>query len=94
MMPIERYYGAPKPYDLRCYSASYAQSKPQVVPKDMKFKTGKSIIKSLSFANPEFQRKKRIASYKMYSAEGKVKLSLRKSFRWLKDKYSQVVYGW
>ena len=98
MMQMEGYYGAPRPYDLRCYSTSYAQS--QVGPKDLKLKKGKStsgsssLTKSWSLSDPEFQRRKRVASYKMYSVEGKVKGSFRKSFRWLKYKYSQVVYGW
>ncbi|XP_021910568.1 uncharacterized protein LOC110824289 [Carica papaya] len=109
-MQIESYYGPPRPpphtsYDLRCYSASYAQTQMannnNFNTKDFKFKKGKdaasgsgSFSKSWSFADPEFQRKKRVASYKMYSVEGKVKGSFRKSFRWLKDRYSQVVYGW
>ncbi|KAK4388731.1 hypothetical protein Sango_2210100 [Sesamum angolense] len=63
-----------------------------------KLKKGKStngsISKSWSFNDPEFQRKRRVASYKVYSVEGRVKGSFRKSFRWLKDKYTQVVYGW
>ncbi|XP_027330787.1 uncharacterized protein LOC113846563 [Abrus precatorius] len=99
MMQMESYYGgAPRPCDLRSYSVSYAHT--QKGPnKDLKLKKGKSISrssisKSWSFADPEFQRKKRVASYKMYSVEGKVKGSLRKSFRWLKDRYWQVVYGW
>ncbi|KAH0969838.1 hypothetical protein GBA52_028434 [Prunus armeniaca] len=41
--------------------------------------------------DPELQRKKRVASYKMYSVEGKMKGSFRKSFRWLKDKCTQVL---
>ncbi|CAH8281728.1 unnamed protein product [Eruca vesicaria subsp. sativa] len=43
---------------------------------------------------PELHRKKRVASYKMYSVEGKVKGSFSKSFTWLKHRYTQVVYGW
>ncbi|KAL4296005.1 hypothetical protein GQ457_12G021260 [Hibiscus cannabinus] len=63
--------------------------------KKVKSTSGSSSSKSWSLASdPEFQRKKRVASYKMYSVEGKVKGSLRRSFRWLKDKYTQVVYGW
>lgn len=110
MMKMERYYGGatppPRPCDLRSYSVSYAQA--QMGPnnynnKDLKMmKKGKSmssratsISKSWSFAtDPEIQRKKRVASYKMYSVEGKVKGSFRKSFRWVKDRYCQVVYGW
>nr|GLL17221.1 uncharacterized protein LOC109190957 [Ipomoea trifida] len=68
-------------------------------PPPPKLKKGKSsnngsTSKCWSMNDPEFQRKKRIASYKVYSVEGKVKGSLRRSFRWLKDKYSQVIYGW
>ncbi|KAE8689086.1 hypothetical protein F3Y22_tig00110944pilonHSYRG00110 [Hibiscus syriacus] len=95
-------------YELRSYSVSYAQSQMAAngynnignSNRDLKLKKAKSTSgsassKSWSFASdPEFQRKKRVASYKMYSVEGKVKGSLRRSFRWLKDKYTQVVYGW
>ncbi|KAL5071645.1 hypothetical protein RYX36_022532 [Vicia faba] len=86
-------YGAP-----RSYSVSYAQT--QIGPKDLKFKKGKSdssrssISKSWSFGDdPEFQKKKRVASYKMYTVEGKVKGSFRKSFKWLKNRYWHVVYN-
>ncbi|XP_051136959.1 uncharacterized protein LOC127255471 [Andrographis paniculata] len=46
-----------------------------------------------SVNDPEFQRKRRVASYKAYSVQGKLKGSFRRSFRWLKDRYTQVVYG-
>ncbi|EEF46093.1 uncharacterized protein LOC8274549 [Ricinus communis] len=110
-MQIESYHGPQIPpppattsYELRSYSASYAQSQMAnnnftTNTRDFKLKTGKnasgsSSSKSWSFTDPEFQRKKRVASYKMYSVEGKVKGSFRRSFRWLKDRYTQVVYGW
>ncbi|KAJ1423423.1 hypothetical protein SESBI_12357 [Sesbania bispinosa] len=99
MIQMESYYGAVVPYD-RSYSLSYAQTQMGPKIKDLKLKKGKSISggssfsKSWSFADPEIQRKRRVASYKMYSVEGKIKGSFRKSFRWLKNKYSQVVYGW
>ncbi|KAB1209352.1 hypothetical protein CJ030_MR6G016545 [Morella rubra] len=87
--------------DLRCYSASYATSAQPTqaqVGNDSKFKKGKSTnglaSKSWRFNDPELQRKKRVASYKVYTVEGKVKGSLRKTFRWLKDRYSRVVHGW
>lgn len=120
MMQMESYYGPPRPpttsYELRSYSASYAQTQMAYNNynnnttttttatnnnniKGFKLKKGKSTSgssssKSWSLSDPEFQRKRRVASYKMYSVEGKVKGSLRKSFRWLKDRYTQVVYGW
>ncbi|KHN17682.1 uncharacterized protein LOC114392259 [Glycine soja] len=64
---------------------------------EAKFKKGKSTngstSKSWSFSDPELQRKKRVASYKVYAVEGKLKGSLRKSFKWLKDRCNRVVYG-
>ncbi|XAR53452.1 hypothetical protein NMG60_11022006 [Bertholletia excelsa] len=86
--------------DFRCYSASYASSSYPQQPQtnDLKFKKGKSAngstSKSWILTDPELQRKKRVASYKAYAVEGKVKGSLRKSFRWLKDRYNLVVHGW
>jgi len=57
-------------------------------------KLGKNTSKSWSFMNdPELQRKKRIVGYKMYGAEGKMKGSLRKSLRWIKNTYTQAIYG-
>ncbi|KAL8118794.1 hypothetical protein AgCh_016333 [Apium graveolens] len=49
-----------------------------------------SIGKSWSLNDPELKRKKRIAGYKVYAVQGKMKGSFRKSFRWIKD----IVYGW
>eukprot|EP00249_Psilotum_nudum_P026705 c33255_g1_i1 orf=108-311(-) len=51
-------------------------------------------LKSWSFNDPEVKRKRRVASYKLYTAEGRMKLSLRKSIKWLKDKYIELRYGW
>lgn len=99
--------GAPPSYaitsmqDLRCYSASYAtsvyQTQAQIGTSDVKFKKGKSTIgstsKRWSFNDPELQRKKRVASYKVYAVEGKVKGSLKKSFRWIKERCGRVVNG-
>lgn len=83
-------------HDLRCYSASYASCPPPPMPKEMKLKKGKSSgsLKGWSLNDPELQRKKRVAGYKVYAMEGKMKGSMRKSFRWIKDRYTQVVYGW
>ncbi|PHU11960.1 hypothetical protein BC332_18890 [Capsicum chinense] len=78
--------------DLRCYSASYAAN--NNTHKEVKFNKGKSVSKSWSFNDPELQRKKRVASYKVYLVEGKVKGSVKKSFRWIKDSCTKLVYGW
>ena len=46
------------------------------------------------FSDPEAKRKKRIAKYKVYGAEGKVKATLRKGLRWIKKKCSQMARGY
>lgn len=62
-----------------------------------KFKKGKSTngadSRSWTLTDPELQRKKRVASYKAYTVEGKVKGSFKKSFRWIKERYTLMVYG-
>lgn len=108
-MELESYYGNGSSgingmQDLRCYSASFAYPpKTQMGGTNndnnnsSKFKKGKSAngsaSKSWSFSDPELQRKKRVASYKVYTVEGKLKGSLRKSFRWFKETCDRVVYG-
>merc|ERR1712137_81107 len=41
--------------------------------------------------NPEMKRRRRVAKYKLYSAEGKVKSSLKKGFCWIKRKCIMIV---
>ncbi|KAK3036746.1 hypothetical protein RJ639_029711 [Escallonia herrerae] len=43
--------------------------------------------------NRELKRKKRIAMYKWYAAEGKVKGSFKKGLRWLKHTCNKIVHG-
>ncbi|EOX95215.1 Uncharacterized protein TCM_004766 [Theobroma cacao] len=50
--------------------------------------------KPWGFTDPEMKRKKRIAKYKVYTVEGKVKASLRKGLCWIKNKCSQIVHGY
>lgn len=42
--------------------------------------------------NSEAKRRKRVASYKSYTIEGKLKDSIRDSFRWIKNKYSSILH--
>lgn len=42
--------------------------------------------------NPEGKRKKRVANYNMYTVEGKLKSSVRNSFKWIKSKFSPDGY--
>ncbi|XP_061370341.1 uncharacterized protein LOC133313051 [Gastrolobium bilobum] len=100
-MQIESYTGgrvAPTSMqDLRSHSANYA-AYPHQIGKEVKIDKGKSTIgkasKNWSFNDPELQRKKRVAGYKIYSVEGKMKGSLRKSLRWIKNTYTQAIHGW
>ncbi|KAG6504189.1 uncharacterized protein LOC121985086 [Zingiber officinale] len=86
----------PPSSDFRSYSSSYAYS--NAGPKELKanpeFGPSSSSRGGWLFSDPDFQRKRRVAGYKAYAVEVKVKGSLRRSFRWLKDKYFRVVYGW
>ncbi|KAJ6391863.1 hypothetical protein OIU77_025762 [Salix suchowensis] len=43
-------------------------------------------------SDPELRRKKRIASYNVFTMEGKLKSSARNSFKWIKSKFSDVRY--
>ncbi|KAL8233784.1 hypothetical protein R6Q59_019920 [Mikania micrantha] len=40
--------------------------------------------------NPEMKRRKRVASYNMYTMEGKLKSSLRNSFKWIMNKFTDT----
>ncbi|MFS7969460.1 hypothetical protein Hanom_Chr09g00809411 [Helianthus anomalus] len=40
--------------------------------------------------NPEVKRRKRVASYNMYTKEGKLKSSFRNSFKWIKNKFTDT----
>ncbi|KMT19597.1 hypothetical protein BVRB_1g012130 [Beta vulgaris subsp. vulgaris] len=42
--------------------------------------------------DPESKRKRRVASYNMFSVEGKVKSSVKSSFKWIKNKFSDLSY--
>lgn len=57
-------------------------------------RTSQPASKLWGFNDPETRRKKRIARYKAYAVEGKVKSSLREGLRWIKNKCSQFVRGY
>ncbi|PHT45876.1 hypothetical protein CQW23_15034 [Capsicum baccatum] len=90
--------------DLRSYSTnSYATScnnnNNSNIDKEVKMKRSKSKVmsssslKNWSFNDPEMQRKKRVVGYKAYGVEGKMKGSLRKSIKWIKNTCNHVVHG-
>ncbi|KAI3464693.1 hypothetical protein Pfo_021356 [Paulownia fortunei] len=43
--------------------------------------------------DPEMKRKKRVAAYNMFTTEGKVKASVKESFKWIKTKFNDVRYS-
>ena len=43
--------------------------------------------------DPEVKRRSRLVSYKAIALETKMKASMRKSFRWIKDKYLDTFHG-
>ncbi|CAN4106789.1 unnamed protein product [Withania somnifera] len=70
------------------HSASYVESR---------FNIEERTYKSYSFnggsgQNRQVKRRKRVAGYNMYSMEGKLKTSLRNSFKWLKSKITYNNY--
>ncbi|XP_074580910.1 uncharacterized protein LOC141837398 [Curcuma longa] len=97
-MKMDVYGSRPQPsvsgtHDLGCHSASYTTSQSHSqVPREMNLKKGSGSSGSSSFrsgwslSDAELQRKTRVAGYKAYAVQGKMKASLRKSFRWLKDR--------
>ncbi|KAJ7297875.1 hypothetical protein O6H91_08G114400 [Diphasiastrum complanatum] len=81
-------------YNSDGYPNSFGTSYPESIPPE-KFKKKTETSRSWSLYNdPELKRKTRVASYKAYSVEGRVKSSVKRSFRWLKEKYLEVRYGW
>lgn len=46
-----------------------------------------------SSSDPELKRKRRVASYNLFTMEGKLKSSVRSSFKWIKNKLTDVRYG-
>jgi hypothetical protein len=42
--------------------------------------------------DPEAKRRRRVAAYKAYAVEARVKASLRRGFRWIKDRCTGIVH--
>lgn len=51
-----------------------------------------SVRPSWGLNDAEMKRKKRIARYKAYTVEAKVKSSLKNGFRWIRNKCCQIVH--
>ncbi|CAA0831972.1 Protein of unknown function (DUF3511 [Striga hermonthica] len=50
--------------------------------------------KPWGFGDPNMKRRKRIAKYKVYTVEGRVKASIRNGLRWIKNKCSEIIHGY
>ncbi|KAL3827741.1 hypothetical protein ACJIZ3_016543 [Penstemon smallii] len=56
---------------------------------------GPSFQGSPPFPPPcQVERRKRIARYKVYTVEGRVKASITNGIRWIKNKCSQIIHGY
>ncbi|CAH2051235.1 unnamed protein product [Thlaspi arvense] len=80
--------------DLRSYSTSYTDYPtriPEENPNPKKGRSSSSSSSSWGFVDPDLQRKKRVVSYRAYTVEGKLKGSLRKSFKWIKDRCNKLL---
>ncbi|KAK3160694.1 hypothetical protein QOZ80_1BG0063070 [Eleusine coracana subsp. coracana] len=48
-------------------------------------------VRVCCFGDPEMKQRRRVAGYKAYAVEGKVKASIRRGLRWLKSKCSSIL---
>ncbi|KAL8527899.1 hypothetical protein ACS0TY_005638 [Phlomoides rotata] len=46
----------------------------------------------LWYSDAELKRKKRVAKYKLYTVEGKIKKSWKKAMRWFRKTCSKIVH--
>uniref|UniRef100_A0A0D9W103 DUF3511 domain-containing protein n=1 Tax=Leersia perrieri TaxID=77586 RepID=A0A0D9W103_9ORYZ len=64
-----------------------------VPPRDGDERTASSSAAAATWwsGDPEAKRRRRVAAYKAYAVEARVKASLRRGFRWIKDR---IVRRW
>ncbi|KAK8960045.1 hypothetical protein KSP40_PGU017218 [Platanthera guangdongensis] len=84
----------------KAYSAAqhkylvYARSPERQQPAPPRRGADRQAASKWCFSDPEMKRRRRVAGYKIYAVEGKVKSSLRRGVRWIKSKCSELVHGW
>ncbi|XVE89579.1 hypothetical protein DITRI_Ditri20bG0007400 [Diplodiscus trichospermus] len=85
-------------YANKVYSSQSDQLSFDPPPFDQKHiekKRNKSSMSIKSWWNePKMKRKRRLTKYKMYAFEGKLKESLKKGHKWIKNKFRKVVHGY
>lgn len=69
-------------------------SPPEAIRPSAAAETVASSSKPWGFCDPEMKRRKRIARYKVYTVEGRMKTSIRNGFRWIKNKCSEIIHGY
>jgi hypothetical protein len=62
-----------------------------VAPPSSSHGAGAGPLSSWWSGDPEAKRRRRVARYKAYAVEASVKASLRKGFRWIKDRCTGLV---
>jgi hypothetical protein len=85
----DRAYGT-SAYSTNPYGGNHSEEPYQMTP----YKQSKSKSWDMKMQDPEMKRKKRVASYKVFTVEGQMKSSVRNSWRWIKNKYLDLRYGW
>ena len=78
------------------YTTSRIHSPPDLPPvpsRVTRLSQSSASAKPWGFTDPEMKRRKRIAKYKVYTIEGRVKASIRSGLRWIKNKCSEMIHG-
>ncbi|CAA2959935.1 Hypothetical predicted protein [Olea europaea subsp. europaea] len=78
----------------RIYTTSSQPHSPDLPPLPAVTRPSQVAAKPWGFNDPEMKRRKRIAKYKVYTVEGRVKVSIRNGFRWIKNKCSELIHGY
>ncbi|RZC48632.1 hypothetical protein C5167_017054 [Papaver somniferum] len=73
-----------------CTDSSRGYSPRSYKHKESRVSSSSKSTSSWSFNDPEMKRRRRVAQYKYYAVEGKLKSSFRKGFRWVKRKCSNI----
>ncbi|CAI9774288.1 unnamed protein product [Fraxinus pennsylvanica] len=76
------------------YATSSQPRSPDLPPVPSVTRPSQVAAKPWGFNDPEMKRRKRIAKYKVYTVEGRVKASIRNGFRWIKNKCSELIHGY
>ncbi|KAL8544944.1 hypothetical protein ACS0TY_005229 [Phlomoides rotata] len=74
-------------------SQIYTSTHPDSPPVHRRSPAATAAAKPWGFGDSEMKRRKRIARYKVYTVEGRVKASIKNGIRWIKNKCSEIIHG-